>query len=144
MAASRFSTCTRGATAVEFALIGVPLLLLIFGIVEFGRLMWTREALHHSAIAGARCMGMTQSACGTAGAYDVKMTQDYVVSQAGSWSVHLSTANITLNPAATCGGVTGFSQVTVAYTFQSLAPALISTLTGGRQLVATACFPNHA
>ncbi len=54
-----------GASAVEFALVLFPLLLVIFGVIEFGRAMWTREALQETAIAGARCMGVLNSNCAT-------------------------------------------------------------------------------
>ena len=139
----RLRDCAKGATAVEFALISVPLLLLVFGTIEMGRLMWTREALQQSAIAGARCMGLTQTACGTAGVYSATMTTTYVQAQAASWSIPLSASNITLNAGATCGGLTGFSQVSLTYTFRSVVPVLIKALGSGAALSATSCFPNH-
>ncbi|WP_246725303.1 TadE/TadG family type IV pilus assembly protein [Beijerinckia sp. L45] len=128
---------------MEFALISIPLLLLVFGTIEMGRLMWTREALQQSAIAGARCMGMTQTACGSAGVYSAALTTNYVAAQAASWSIPLTASNITLNAAASCGGLTGFSQVTLTYTFRSVVPVLIKALGSGAALSASACFPNH-
>ena len=138
-----FCGCSRGTGAVEFGMVALPLLLLIFGTMEYGRLMWTREALQQTAIAGTRCMGMTQTACGTAGVYSASMAASYVQTQAAAWSVSLKPANITLNNAATCGGVSGFSQVSLVYTFSAIVPKLITALAGGAQLTATACFPNH-
>lgn len=133
-----------GATAVEFAIISLPLLLVVFGIIEYGRVMWTREALQEIAIAGARCMGMTQTACGTGGVYSATMSESYVESQGTTWSIPLTSANVTLNPTATCGGVSGFSQVTVSYTMNTFVPYLVRALAGGTLLTATACFPNHS
>jgi Flp pilus assembly protein TadG len=45
----RFGRANGGAAAVEFALVVGPLLLLIFGVFEFGRLLWTREAIQGRA-----------------------------------------------------------------------------------------------
>lgn len=121
-----------------------PLLLLIFGSIEFGRAMWTREALQATAIAGARCMGLVQNSCGTASVYNSSMTTSYVQNIAATWKVVLPTAGITLNRNASCGGVNGFSQVSVSYTFRTAVPALISALANGVPLSAVACFPNRA
>ena len=50
-----------GSSAVEFALILLPLTMLIFGGVEFGRLMWTRNGMQQTAVNVARCMGVRQN-----------------------------------------------------------------------------------
>jgi Flp pilus assembly protein TadG len=140
---SQFKRSVDGTTAVEFALISLPMLLLLLAGMEYGRLMWTRQALQETAVAGARCMGLVQTECGTAGVYSSSLTTTYVESIAAKWSVPLTASNITLNAAATCGGVTGFSQVSVTYTFVTLAPQLLVALSGGTALSASACFPNH-
>ncbi|HUF57608.1 MAG TPA: TadE/TadG family type IV pilus assembly protein [Thermohalobaculum sp.] len=44
----------RGAAAVEMALILVPLVLLLVGIVDFGRVLYTRNNLIGAADVGAR------------------------------------------------------------------------------------------
>ena len=139
-----FGRCLAAATAIEFGMLALPLLLLIFGTVEYGRLMWTREALQQTAIAGARCMGMTQTACGTAGVYNATMSTSYVETQAAAWHLGLTASNMTLNASATCGGVAGFSEVSLTYTFSTLVPVLINALAGGATLTAAACFPNHS
>jgi Flp pilus assembly protein TadG len=142
----RFGRAEGGAAAVEFAAVLGPLLLLIFGVFEFGRLLWVREALQETATAGARCMGMSASACAASGAYSSANTTTYIQTTAGGWGVTLTAANITLNNNATCAGVTaanGFSSVTISYAFQSIVPSLVSSLSGGKTLVSTACFPNY-
>lgn len=50
----QFSNDTRGATAVEFALILVPLILLIFGLIEFGRAIHVRNAMDNAIDHGQR------------------------------------------------------------------------------------------
>lgn len=44
----------RGAIAVEFALLLIPLLLIVAGIIEFGRTFWYYDALVKSTRDGAR------------------------------------------------------------------------------------------
>ena len=50
----QFGDDTRGATAVEFALILVPLILLIFGLIEFGRAIHVRNAMDNAIDHGQR------------------------------------------------------------------------------------------
>ena len=139
-----FRRADGGATAVEFAIVVGQLLLLMFGTLEFGRLLWTREALQSAAISGARCMGILQTACVTSGAYSSTKAADYVIAEASALKVKLTSTNVTTTNNATCAGVSGFSQVTINYTFQTALPYLLDALTGGVSLTATACFPNQA
>jgi Flp pilus assembly protein TadG len=136
-----FSRCELGATAVEFSLILLPLLLLTLGIIEFGRLMWYREALQQTAIASARCVGMLQTNCTAAGVYNASNSTSFVQTTAASWGITLPTSGVTVNTSATCGGVTGFSQVSLTYTFQTVMPGLLPMLAGGSMITAAACFP---
>ena len=48
----------RGASALEFSILAIPLLAFMFGILEFGRAMWTEEALQSTAATVARCVGL--------------------------------------------------------------------------------------
>jgi Flp pilus assembly protein TadG len=139
-----FRKCSAAATAVEFGMIALPLFLFLFGIMELGRAMWTREALQQSAIAGARCIGLVQTACGTAGVYSSSQSATYVQAQAAAWAIPLTSSNITVSNAASCAGVAGFSQVVITYTFKTVVPVMIPSLAAGIPLSATACFPNNA
>lgn len=134
----------NGATLVEFALVAPVFLALLFGTIEFGRALWTQQALQQTAIAGARCMALPQTNCVTAAyAYSSANTVSYIQGVASQWGISLPSANITQNNAATCGGANGFSQVELTFTFQSVVPYLTSIPTGGIPLSATACFPNN-
>jgi Flp pilus assembly protein TadG len=44
----------EGGAAVEFALVLPVLLMLTFGAIEFGRMLWTQSMLAHAAAEGAR------------------------------------------------------------------------------------------
>ena len=135
-----------GATAVELAFILPLFLVLVFGVFEFSRLMWTREALQQTAAAGARCMAMSASSCQASGAYSATTTTTYVDGVGSNWGLALSASNLTLNNAATCSGITapkGFSTVAISYTFASIVPHELVALAGGESLSASACYPNQ-
>src|SRR5689334_13485719 len=138
-----FLRCCGGATALEFGLVLTPLMALSFGIFEFGRLFWNYEALQQTAIAGARCMGIRASSCASGGAYNAGNTTTYIQGVASAWGLAIPNGNITLNASATCGGVTGLSQVQLTYSFTTVLPQILPTLAGGNTLSATACFPNN-
>lgn len=143
-ALSTLGRAANGATLVEFALVAPVFLALLFGTLEFGRALWTQQALQETAIAGARCMALPQSGCATAAyAYSSADTIIYIQGVASQWGISLPSANITQNNAATCGGASGFSQVELTFTFQSVVPNLVQIATGGIPLSATACFPNN-
>ena len=50
----------RGVTAVEFAIILPLLLMLVFGIVEFGRAYQARLTVTHAAREGVRVLAVTE------------------------------------------------------------------------------------
>jgi hypothetical protein len=123
-------------------------LMLVFGCVEYARLLWTDIALQQTAISGARCMGIAQgtvqnSSCASGGAYSSSTTKSYIQTIASGWGLSLATTDITLNNGATCGGTSGFSQVTLNTTFTTVVPQFVMLAAGGTSLTATACFPNN-
>lgn len=134
----------RATTAVEFAICGLAMTLIVVGFVEFGRLVWTFEVLQDVAVEGARCMGLGANSCAAAGVYSSANTTTYVMSLATSRGVTITAATIALNNTATCGGATGFSQVSINYDFTTAAPALLTSLVHGFTVPASACYPNHS
>ncbi|BGE87692.1 hypothetical protein Ms3S1_41280 [Methylosinus sp. 3S-1] len=132
-----------GASAVEFALVVGPLFFLLLGAIECGRLLWTRQILQSLAISTARCMGVRQAVCASSSTYSATMTTAYVIAQATKLGITLTSANVTLDADASCGGVSGFSSATISYTFVSVAPKLVTALAGGVAISASACFPNQ-
>jgi Flp pilus assembly protein TadG len=137
-----------GTAAIEFALVAPIFLGLVFGTIEFGRLLWTKQVLQQTAIAGARCMAIAQgqiqnSSCASSGSYSSTSTTAYIQSVASGWGLSVPTSNITLNNAATCGGESGFSEVQITSTFNTPVPQLVQLAAGGTTLTASACYPNN-
>jgi len=135
----RVCRAENGATLVEFALVAPVFFVLLFGTIEFGRALWTQQALQETATAGARCMALPQPACASGGA------KSYIQQVANQWGLSLLDSNINPNPAPTCGssGISGFSTVLLTYSFQSVAAAFVQIPSGGITLTAQACFPNN-
>lgn len=50
----RFKSNEQGATLVEFSIAATVLLVVVFGVIEFGRALWTHNALSDAARRGAR------------------------------------------------------------------------------------------
>lgn len=137
----RLRACERGAMAVEFALVAVPFLLLIFGIFEFGRALWDHNALQQTAMAAARCEGISQGSLSSTAACNGTTATLYAQQVAQQWGITVPTSGVTVTASTTCGGVAGFSQVSLTYTFVSAVPQLLGVFSGGMPLTATACFP---
>ena len=94
-----------GTTAIEFALVAPIFMMFLFGTIEFGRLLWTEQALQETAIAGARCMAIAQgttqsSACASSGTYSSTTTNSYIQTIASGWGLSIPSSAITLNNAA--------------------------------------------
>lgn len=140
----RFRRNEAGASAIEFALLAVPFLLLILGIFEFGRAFWAREVIQSVANKGARCMGVLHPNCAPGGSYSASATRNYIRNEASAMLVGLQDGDIELNNEASCSGLPGFSEVRVTYRFNTVVPLLDDVLSGGAPMEATACFPNQS
>lgn len=134
---------TRASTAVEFALIAGPLMLLMLGTLEFGRVEWARQSLQDIATQGARCVGVVKPDCALNGAYDAAKAKQFLVNTASGWGIALTANDITLEQNISCQGISGFSRVSLVYDFQSAIPGAISALVADLPLRAQACFPNQ-
>ena len=108
----RITATEDGATAVEFALVAPMFLMLVFGAIEFGRVLWTEQALQETALAGARCMAIAQtrtaaqnsSSCTSSGSYSSGKTKTYIQNVASGWGLSLPLSGISLSTSASCGG----------------------------------------
>jgi Flp pilus assembly protein TadG len=98
----------RGAAAVEFALVAPVLLMLLFGIIEFGKTMNTQATLSSAAREGARTMAL---------ANDAVLARTAVQNAAGA--LGLSTSAISISP-GTCTGASATQTVTVTITYRQV------------------------
>lgn len=127
LAARRLPGCKCGSTVVEFALVGGLFFLLLIGVIEVGRLLWTLNALHYGAQRAARCAAVNSSLCGTNA-----LMQSWASGIGGST---LPGSAFTLNTGAACG-----MQVTATYTMKLYIPYVSMNPT----LNSTVCFPKSS
>ncbi|HJU15428.1 MAG TPA: TadE family protein [Stellaceae bacterium] len=131
-----------GNAAIEFALVFPMFLMLIFGTFDYGRLLWTWQALQETATVGARCMAIPQGACASGGSYNQANTTSFIQAVAQHWGLSIPSGNITLSQNASCGGSGGFSTVSITTIFTSVVPKIVLLPGSGKSLSATACYPN--
>jgi Flp pilus assembly protein TadG len=155
--AGSLATADGGTTAIEFALVAPIFLMFLFGVVEFGRLLWTQQALQQAAIAGVRCMAIAQgsaqssscatggtcSPCAPSGSYSESSTQTYIQTVASGWGLSIPLSQIfpTQNAPATACGTAGLSEVEITSTFVTPVPQLVRLAAGGTTVTAIACYP---
>lgn len=117
----------RGTTALEFALTAPVFFLFIFGIIEFGLLLWTQIGLQHGAEMAARCASVDSTLCPNSNPGAIT---SYAAQQA--FGLALPSQTFTYSTPA-CG-----NQVSASHAFQFPAILNLSPLT----LTAQACFPS--
>lgn len=114
-----------GASAVEFAMTAPLFLMLIFGVIESGLVMWTHASLQHGVELAARCASIDKVTCP-----DSSSTIAYAAKHMYGLNPSPSIFNV---DAPSCG-----NRVSATYTYKSLAGYLgVPPLT----LNAQSCFP---
>jgi len=115
-----------GNTAIEFALTLPILLVMLFGIIEGGKVVWTQQSLQHGAQMAARCAAIDTTKCKTS-------QQVASFASTAAWGIDPDTSLISVSDQA-CG-----SQVMISYPYDFLYEIGAGwTLT----LRAASCFPH--
>jgi Flp pilus assembly protein TadG len=97
-----------GTTVIEFAMLLPVLLLMLLGVIEFGRLMWTQASLQAAVEAAARCLAVTSSQCSNPAQYVDSQLANY----GSSVQPAVTPTAAPSSPNANCG-----YQVTATYNF---------------------------
>jgi Flp pilus assembly protein TadG len=126
----RSTSGCRGSVALEYGLIAPLLLVLVLGIIDTGRLIWTYTTLYRATEAAARCGAINTITCATAA-----QIKAYAVTEA--WGLTIDASAFTV-AAQSCG-----LQVQASYAFNSIIPGfdLVAPI-GLVTLQATACYPS--
>lgn len=125
----------RGATTVEWAIIGMTLCLVTLGFIETAILIpWVGGSMESVAAAAARCGAIGSSACSDMPGYIVTTVQHFGLPGAG-----LTAANVTsYGKVSSCLNTTGsFYKVVISYT--AFTPVALTV--GGGTVTATGCYP---
>lgn len=86
---------SRGSTALEFTLVGIPMMLTFISIVQMGLTMWTYATLSYAAQELNRYIAVHGTHCGS-GTNACKLTVGNVATAAETVAIGLSTSNLNL------------------------------------------------
>ena len=123
----------RGVAFIEFALVAPLMFLAMFGIIETGRVMWTKQTLDEVAYATARCSAVSAE-CDS-----LTKQQTYATGRSSGYGVAITTGNIAVVEDTTCNGLPNSKQVTITHGFTSVLDGFVPTFP--RTLQSKACFP---
>jgi Flp pilus assembly protein TadG len=115
----------RGSTAVEFALVAPLIIVMLFGIFEFGRALWTQGVLDYAVEEASRCASVNATTCGSAGAIET-----FAAGKTTPLNLPSSTFVATTT---TCG-----NKVTASYPFTFVASGILPY---NIRLTSQSCFP---
>jgi Flp pilus assembly protein TadG len=116
----------RGAAAVEFALLLPMLLLLVFGIIDFGRALNAQITLTQAAREGARVDAVDDP-------NGVPNTSATVTTRTQAAATGLSGVGVTVTTCPANAGIAANATVKATYTFKFVTPiAAISSLFGSK------------
>lgn len=117
-----------GVASLEFALVAIPFFLMVFGIVEFSRLVWTQSAMQFAVEKAARCASVNKSLCDPS---TPSLVQTYAQSQ--MLAPGTTAANFSLDLSkSSC------NKVSASLTFTFLLPELLPSSV---VLSAQSCYP---
>jgi Flp pilus assembly protein TadG len=131
--AARLIRCRRGTAAIEFAFIGPILVLLIFGVVEYGRFLWVKITIEQG-VEGAARYGVFQDKLYNDGAIHDWVTPTKTYAQQQLFGLDNLTVTVTPN-VVTVAGV-GMVEVQAQYNFTPIVPGLTFMIPGTVTIVA--------
>ena len=111
----RFLSGSRGATAVEFALVALPFVILMLGLIEFGRALHIRNGLDNAADRAQRQIIIDATATSTSLTTSARAT--FLAGDPGKLLVVLSEGT---------SGSTTYRTVELSYTMTLLVPIPMS------------------
>lgn len=131
----------RGSAALEFAMVAPALLLLLFGIVEYARLIWTWQALQLAGDQTARCVAIGASACATPSSYAVTAATGFGALGLTSAGVTVTTVSHAAGNPASCSPPVGNTAAKITLSLVFASP--VSTLLPGinQTVLTSSCYP---
>lgn len=135
MRVSSFASDENGATAVEFALVLPVMILMILGVIEGNRYLWSQQAIQEATSHTARCMAISTNGCET-----IDGVKLYAQQRASKVGVKITTMDVTALANQNCNGTDNMSKVVISVPYASPLTTLIPLFP--KKLNAEACFPN--
>ncbi len=120
---------------MEFALVAPLLFAFLFGLLEIGRAIWTKQVIQRATHSTVRCLSIGRTECLTD-----QGIKDFLIAEAAEGRVRITGANVSSATDVSCGGMDRQNSVTVTVPFDTPVPAILPMLPD--QFSATACFPD--
>ena len=123
-----FVKSSSGTAAIEFALVALPLFILILGTFEISRVYWTTTVINDMAQIGARCLSVDEDNCS-----EDNNAKTYIQEKASDRGIGLNLDDIQISRiSSNCSGSDIFVEVQISIT--------VDTVIGYRfPLTANAC-----
>ena len=130
--------CQKGVAAIEFAIVLPLLMMIIFGIIEFGLLMYDKQVITNASREGARA-GVVVGVSRVDDAGILAVMDRYIANNLISFGSTPTSPVITIDPVDRTDMDFGDElTVTVTYDYDFLVlPNFVASLTGMQTLVAT-------
>lgn len=126
-----------GAATVEFALVAPLFFLLVFGMVEFGRMVMIQQVITNASREGARKAVLDGSSSSN--------VKNAVVTYMSNGGVTISTSNVTINPTDPSSAAAGNPvTVTVSVPFSQVSWLPSPMFLGSRQMTASTVMRREA
>ncbi len=129
--------CQKGVAAVEFAIILPVLMIIIFGIIEFGLLLYDKQVITNASREGARA-GVVVGVSRVDDAGILEVMDRYIANNLVTFGSTPS-LNITIDPVEPRTGMDFGEELTVTVTYDYdflVLPNFVASLTGVQTLVA--------
>ena len=115
----RFGDDEQGAVILETALMLMILLMLMFGIFDVGRVLYTSNSLTYAVREAARA-GAVQTSC-SGSAFSDSAKARVIARFKPFGGANVTSANVSIQPSSGCP-VGGYDSVGVTYTFRWITP----------------------
>ncbi|QDU25953.1 TadE-like protein [Anatilimnocola aggregata] len=120
----------RGAAAVEFAVVAPVFFLLVFGMIEYGRMVMVQQIITNAAREGCRVAVLDGSTTAS--------TQTAAINAMASGNITITTSNVTVNPSPPSSAAYGSPvSVTVTVPFNQVSWLPSPMYLGGKSMTAT-------
>jgi len=127
----------KGGVAVEFALVAPTFLMIMFLILDGGRLMFAKQSLNELTVATARCAAIQATGCDTAA-----NAKSWAVSRGNARSaMNIANSNVTVTTSTSCNGVANMTKVTITRPWANGAMGLLPGHLAPTSLSSSSCFP---
>jgi Flp pilus assembly protein TadG len=124
----------KAGNAIEFALVVPIFLMIVLGIITFGRIMWTLNALQAVGYQTARCVAIASSECATPSSYAIALAGDYGLGD-------LTAAEVTVTSGSKCNQTTANQYVEVELSYPPYAILTAFLPSFATNLTSTTCYP---